>query len=181
MDRFDPSTGIFTHFSNKPEDSSSLSNNIVTTIIEDKEGTLWVGTHGGLNRLNQKTGEFARFQKNENDLNSLSNNQVRALYEDRQGSIWIGCGSPFGNETPPGEGKLNRLDKKTGKFIRYMHDPHNPHSLIDNKVRAIYEDSRGTFWVGTFGDGLHKMDREKGTFTRYLYDSSHPEKLTLTF
>jgi len=70
------------------------------------------------------------------------------------------------------------LNKETGKFIRYMHDEKDPHSLIDNRVRAIFEDSRGNFWVGTAGDGLHTMDRSKGIFERHPYDSTHPDKLS---
>jgi ligand-binding sensor domain-containing protein/signal transduction histidine kinase len=178
LDMFNPSTGIVTHYRNDPDDPSSISSNVVTVITEDKDGDLWVGTHGGLNRLNKKTGKFTRYLKNLNDSTSLSNDQVRAIYQDKQGTLWIGCGSPYNNETPPGEGGLNRMDRKTGKFIHYMHDPDNPHTLINNMVRALYEDSHGNFWVGTFGDGLHIMDREKGTFTRFTYDSLHPEKLS---
>lgn len=178
LDRFDPATGIFTHFHNNPGDQASLSNNIVTAIIEDNEGTLWVGSQNGLNRMDKKKGKFARYLNIANDSTSLSNDQVRALYLDRQGTIWVGCGSPFGNESPPGAGGLNRLDRKTGKFIRYMHDPKNPNSLFDNKVRAISEDSHGNFWIGTANGGLHIMDRQKGTFKRFLYDPLHHEKLS---
>ena len=59
-----------------------------------------------------------------------------------------------------------------------MHKPNDISSLIDNHVTAIFEDSRGTFWVGTAGDGLHTMNRANGTFERHLYDPSHPEKLS---
>ncbi|MEP6595867.1 MAG: two-component regulator propeller domain-containing protein, partial [Ginsengibacter sp.] len=179
LDRLDPASDVFTHFRNKPDDSTSLSNNTCTVIVEDHEGVIWVGTHGGLNRLDQQSGKFTRYQHKPNDPTSLSNNQVRALYEDRQGVLWVGTGSPFpADSTPPGQGGLNKLDKGRGTFTRYMHDPKNPHSLIDNKVRAICEDSRGNFWIGTYGDGLHTMDRAKGTFTRYHYDPAHPEKLS---
>ncbi|HEU4860548.1 MAG TPA: two-component regulator propeller domain-containing protein [Chitinophagaceae bacterium] len=57
-----------------------------------------------------------------------------------------------------------------------MHDPKNPLSLINNKVRSIFEDSKGNFWVGTAGDGLHTMDRVRGIFQRHRYDPAHPEK-----
>src|ERR1051325_3065765 len=33
MDRFDPKTGIFTHYRNDPADSSTLSNDLVTVIL----------------------------------------------------------------------------------------------------------------------------------------------------
>jgi ligand-binding sensor domain-containing protein len=104
---------------------------------------------------------------------------VRAIYEDHDGTLWIGTGSPFANDdSGPDEGGLNRLDKGTGKFTRYLHDPKNPNTLIDNRVGAIFEDSRGTFWVGTAGNGLHTMDRRTGRFERHLYDPSHPGKLS---
>jgi ligand-binding sensor domain-containing protein len=92
----------------------------------------------------------------------------------------VGTGSAFYGENPgyEGNGGLNKLNKETGKFIRYMHDEKDTHSLIDNRIRAIFEDSRGNFWVGTAGDGLHTMDRSKGTFERHLYDSTHPYKLS---
>lgn len=178
LDRYDPVTGIFTHYPHDPKNPSSISNNIVTCILEDKQGTIWVGTHGGLNKLDQKTGKFARYQKKPNDETSLSNDQVRVLYQDRSGTIWVGCGSPYGNETPPGEGGLNKLNVDRGTFTRYQHKADEATTLNDNKVRAILEDSRGNFWVGTFGDGLHLMDRQNGKFTRLLSDPAHPEKLS---
>ena len=78
----------------------------------------------------------------------------------------------------PEDGGLNRLNKTTGKFTRYMHDPANPESISNNKVRAIFEDSKENFWIGTGGDGLHTLDRNTGIFTHYYYDKSHPEKLS---
>ncbi len=178
LDRLDPETGTFTHYTHRPRDTTSLSHNFVAAILEDGQGILWVGTHGGLNRLDRKTGTFTRYLYNPRDSATLSNDQVRSLYEDRRGTLWIGTGSPFIGESPEGAGGLNRLDRKTGRFTRYLHNSQDPHSLVNNQVRAILEDSRGTFWVGTGGDGLHTMDRQRGTFRRYPYDPAHPERLS---
>lgn len=76
------------------------------------------------------------------------------------------------------KGGLNRFDRMRGKFIRYMHDPKDLLSLIDNRIGAIFEDSKGIFWVSTAKDGLHTMDRAKGKFERHLYDPAHPERLS---
>ncbi len=178
LDRFDPSTGVFRHFFNVAGDSLSLSNNIVTSIAEDNNGVLWVGTHGGLNRMDGSKGNFSHYKHRADDSSSLSNDQVRVVYKDKKGAIWVGCGSPFGNETPQGEGGLNRLDTNTGTFTRFLHSDNNPHTLSDNKVRAICEDSHGNFWIGTAGDGLQVMDRQTGIVTRFPYDPKHPEKLS---
>jgi hypothetical protein len=59
-----------------------------------------------------------------------------------------------------------------------LHDPSNPNSIAHNKVRAILEDSKGIFWIGTAGDGLQTLDRKTGIFTHYYYDSTHPQNLS---
>ena len=175
LDKFDPVNGTFTHFRNKPNDTTSLSNDFVTSILFDHLGNIWVGTYGGLDLLDQKTSTFKHYNHDSGDPTSLSNNTVRALYEDKAGEIWVGTGFPWDSDN---EGGLNRFNRSTGKFTRYMSDSKNPNSLIDNKVRAIFEDSRGTFWVGTRGDGLHTLDRKTGLFTRLTYNASKPEQLS---
>jgi ligand-binding sensor domain-containing protein/class 3 adenylate cyclase len=176
IERFDPATGIFTHFRNDSNEAASLSSDWVPAVFVDHEGTLWAGTGNGLDRFDAQTGKFIHFRNQPNDPESISCNDVRAIYEDKQGTLWIGTGNVY--EGKEDEGGLNRMNKKTGKFTRYLHDPKNPYSLINNKVRAIFEDSKGNFWVGTSGDGLHTMDRTSGKFQRHLYDPAHPEKLS---
>ena len=178
LERYDPVTGIFTHYHHDDKDNFSLGNDSIVAIKQSRDGTLWIGTNGGLDRYDAKTNKFYHYRHNANDPTSISNNQVRTIYEDKEGTIWIGTGNPFVNENVRLEGGLNKLDVKTNNFTRYMHKDNDPTSLIDDRIRAIYEDSYGNFWVGSAGDGLHKMDRTKGTFERMLYDPSHPEKLS---
>jgi len=176
LDRLDPATGIFTHFRHNNNDPGSLANDTVLSIMQDHEGTLWIGTLGGLDRFDNKTNKFFHYKNNANDPSSISCNVVITIYEDKEGTIWVGTGTAFqGSDSCGG---LNKLNKKTGKFTRYLHNDKDAHSLIDNRVSEIFEDSRGNFWVGTAGDGLHIMDRSKGTFERHLYDPSHPDKLS---
>lgn len=172
IDKFDPYTGKFIHFRYPPTKARRKE---IYNILIDHLGTVWLGTDAGLDRLDQKTGKFIHYEHKDNDPSSLSYNIVRSLYEDHQGVLWIGTGFPF---LPLKGGGLNRFDRKTGTFTRYMHEPNNPHSLINDKIRAIFEDSKGIFWVGTQGDGLHIMDRKNGCFTRLTYDPNHPEKLS---
>jgi ligand-binding sensor domain-containing protein len=173
LDQFNPATGVFKHYRHVPND---LSIGIVTVILRDHQGILWVGTHNGLDRLYEKTGKFVHYRNEPGNPRSLSSNNVRAIYEDRRGVLWIGTGLYW--EDKNNDGGLNRFDRNTGTFTRYLNDPKDPHSLINNKVRAIFEDSRGTFWVGTAGDGLHTMDRSKGSFERHLYNPSKPDELS---
>lgn len=178
LDRFDPLSEIFTHFKHDPNDPESLSNDTVTAILRDQQGTLWVGTHGGLDQFDPKTNKFIHFRNIANEPTSISNNQVREIVEDKQGILWVGTGSPFpGDGGSPEDGGLNRFNKETGTFTRYLHDLNDHKSLISNKVTAIFEDKQGDVWIGTTKNGLHKMNRQEGTFERFVYDPAFPEKL----
>jgi signal transduction histidine kinase/ligand-binding sensor domain-containing protein/DNA-binding response OmpR family regulator len=176
LDQFNPATGLFTHYRNDARNPKSLSNNNVSVILRDRRGRLWVGTENGLNQLDEKTGTFIRYSHDPDKPGSISNNVVRALYEDRNGILWIGTGAPF-NRIDPGLGGLNRMEPD-GTFTSFLSNPTDEHTLINNKIRSIFEDSRGVFWVGTSGDGLHTLDRNTGRFVRHRYDPAHPEKLS---
>lgn len=182
LNRFNPETETFTRFRNDPDNSTSISQDSVTVIMEDHLGHLWVGTMGGLNRMDRETGSFTHYTYDSVDSSSLSNNQVRAIYEDNQGALWIGTNSPFGSERDnPGPGGLNQFNRETETFTRYLHNPYDQNSLVSNHVMSIFEDSGGTFWVGTWENGLHTMDRELGTFTRHPYDPNAPDILSPPF
>jgi signal transduction histidine kinase/ligand-binding sensor domain-containing protein len=175
LDKFDPVGNKFTHYRYKKNHPDSLSSDSVTALLLDHLGNIWVGSYGGVSVLNPRTGKFTNYQHTPGNNTTISSNIVRALYQDKAGTVWVGTGFPFINTD---EGGLNRFNPNSNTFTRYLHDPDNPKSLSDNRVRAIFEDSRGTFWIGTAGDGLHTMDRKTGLITRHSYDPSNPGKLS---
>ncbi len=177
LDRLDPETGIFTHFRHDENVPSSLGCDSVTAILIDKHGILWIGTDEGLDKFDPKKNKFIHYRYNADDSTSISNNAVQVIYEDRKGTLWIGTGIP-GAGSKPEEGGLNSMNKRTGKFIRYLNIAGNIHSLANNKVKAIFEDNQGVLWIGTAGNLLHKMDRRQGEFERIVPDPLHPEKLS---
>ena len=176
LDCLDPETGTVTHHLLANRKSFNWEENFITVLLEDHLGNLWIGTNAGLFRRDVNDGKFTHYKPNAADPTSLSNGQVQTIYEDRQGTLWIGTG--YGGSTTPREGGLNKMDQQTGHFTHYFNDPTDSHSLADSRVQSIFEDSRGTFWVGTAGDGLHSMDRKTGKFTRYPYNPDHPERLS---
>jgi signal transduction histidine kinase/ligand-binding sensor domain-containing protein len=180
LDRFDPVANTFEHFRHDAHNPSSIPSDTILVIISDHQGHLLLGTEMGLGIFSPKSGTCVGYSHHPNDPKSLSDNHIRNIYQDHAGTIWIGCGSPF-NEVEherPTDGGLNRFNREAGNFTWYKHDPSDSSSLASNKVKALFEDSKGNFWVGTSGNGLHIMNRSKGTFTHYYYDPAHPENLS---
>lgn len=177
MDSFDPSSNTFKHYRHDEVDQRSIASDNVNCIFKDSRGRIWVGTDEGLDQLNEATGEFTHFRHDPDNPRAISHNFISTVYEDRQRTIWVATAGYPWIVPDTNEGGLNRL-QEDGTFTRFKHDPNDENSLISNHVLTLFEDSRGVFWVGTDGNGLHTMDRKTGKFQRYLYDPAHPQKLS---
>ncbi len=148
LDRFDPETKKFTHFRHDANDPASLSSDTIFAITSDRSGTIWIGTTRTLDNFDPATGKFTHYIIEElfNNVNTSSEFiSINTILEDRKGDIWTGWGDPFTGKKD-GIGGLARLDKTTGKFTLYKHDPSNPNSISDNNVFNIYEDSNNNLW-----------------------------------
>lgn len=150
LNRFDPSTGRFTHY----------LVGAVYALLEDRRGNIWIGSSGlGKMRPDADLVAFNWYRRDPANPNSLSDNWVWALRESADGLLWIGTN----------DGGLNCFDPRTERFVHYLHDPRDSTSLSNNTIRAIYEDPRQAghiLWIGT-ENGLNKFDRETGKFIRY--------------
>jgi signal transduction histidine kinase/ligand-binding sensor domain-containing protein len=157
----------FRIFEHDPADPTSISDNTIRTIYEDRRGGLWFGTNtGGLNRLDRATWQFEHFRHESADPRSLSHDSIYAILEDSAGDLWIG--------TQVG---LNRFDHETGTFERFMADPGDPGSISSDYVFTLYRDRGGRLWVGTIDGGLNLWHADSGTFTAFRHDSDDQRTL----
>lgn len=171
--RFDHENNIFTNYQHDPQNPNSISSNNVLVIYEDRDSYIWVGTgDGGLNRFDPESEIFSRYVHNPDDSKSISGNTVMTIFEDRKGMLWIGTVGGGLNKYFP----LNK-DKTRGTFIHYKHEPENPKSLCNNSIMAIYEDSKGIFWVGT-RKGIAIFDKKNEEFHNYKNDPNDPNSLS---
>jgi ligand-binding sensor domain-containing protein len=132
-----------------------LSQSIVTHILQDKTGFMWIATEDGLNKFDGY--EFKVYRSNPQNPNSLSYNQITFLYEDKEGIIWLGTFY----------GGLDRFDPVKNEFIYHRYDINNANTLSNNNVNAIFEDYEGCLWIGTDA-GLNRYDRNKNEFVRFF-------------
>jgi signal transduction histidine kinase/ligand-binding sensor domain-containing protein/DNA-binding response OmpR family regulator len=123
-------------FQQDPGNPNSLQSDQVTSLLEDREGNLWVGTvNAGFHRFDRATERFVNFRFQPDNDNSLSDNDVWGLFEDSKGYIWIG--------TKKG---LNRFDPKTNAFLRIFAPADGPPS---DYIYSICETPDGSIWSAT--------------------------------
>ena len=147
---------------NNPKVSSSLTNNDVLSIYEDRNEKIWIGTNGGgLEEYNPNSNQFIHHRYRDKDKTSISSNTVRCIFEDKDGILWIGT-----------DNGLNAYDKKTNSFTRYYSKQNCSSCIAGNQIYCITQTIDGTIWIGTLDGGLSSFNKK----TRYFTNFSIPEK-----
>lgn len=137
--------------------NSSLSNDIVLSMIERK-GQIWLGTDGGgINILTPESQQFSSLKhipgKN---YSSLPNNSIISLYNDQDNNIWIGS-------------IYSGLISIREVYMQVYTDalPDNKQGLSNNIVLSLCQQESGCVWVGTNGGGINYFNPLTGEFTYY--------------
>jgi len=138
-----------------------LSQSIVTSIVQDKNGFLWFGTEDGLNCYDGY--QFKVYKNDPDDSLSLSDNGIMCLYKDRKKNIWIGTDKRG----------LNKYDYKTGKFLHVKFDK----DFSGSKVNSVCQDMQENFWIGT-DRGLFQCSPEMKLIKKYLHNPIDANSLT---
>lgn len=104
----------------------------VQAVYADRQGTLWIGTNGGLVRY--AGGKLERMPVTD----PLASASVLAILEDREGDLWVGT-------------ETNGLQILRDQRFHTLstHD-----GLASDDTTAVVQDGGGTLWVGTSGSGL---------------------------
>ena len=114
----------------------SLLNANITSMLEGKDGSIWMATFGGgLCRYDGQS--YTNFTRE----SGLTSNFLTALITDRKGNIWTGTrGNGF-----------NCFDGTS--FFSYTVENGLPSDIIT----CLEEDEEGNIWIGTKGAGLSKL------------------------
>ena len=125
-----------------------LPHQIITAMVEDGDGFLWIGTQGGLARWDGYRAKV--YAPKAGDPHSLPDNWVSSLHIDHQGQMWVGTA---------GAG-LARYDRLQDRFLPV---PAGLNGISHVAVNALANDGANGLWVATEG-GLDRLELADGNF-----------------
>lgn len=138
---------------------------IVRCITPGPQGSLWVGTLGGVTVVAGGGAKYKHLTHKAEDPYSLSGNAVYGIFMDNRGSMWVA--SYFGG--------VNLREAYATPF-RILKDGKG---LLSNKViSAMVAREKGKIWIGTDGGGVNLWDRATGEVTQYKHDANRPGSLS---
>jgi ligand-binding sensor domain-containing protein/signal transduction histidine kinase/DNA-binding response OmpR family regulator len=150
--RYNTIAKTFQVIGNDPASANFLTNNIVRTILVDKN-KLWIGTQNGLNCISLKD-----FQQNKYviehyffDASALSGDDILTLFKDSQNKIWVGTKAK-GLHYFDGK-KFNKINLKVG-------------NTIITSIHSILEDAEKKLWIST-NQGIIKYSTTQKTIVLY--------------
>ena len=121
-----------------------LSNSMVSSILRDSRGYVWLGTGYGLNRYDgYRIRTYFSYDK---DTTSLRNNRVDEIQEGYGGRLWLKQGMNYSVYDPMTE----KVDRTPSRWL-------NQQGIVGS-IESIHLDSKKNYWVKTYEDGFYYYD-----------------------
>jgi signal transduction histidine kinase/streptogramin lyase len=167
LNRFDGATMVV--YKNIPSQPTSLPENHVRTLFEDRNKNLFVGTWDGLSMYNRDLDQFVNYRFEQTSALYGLDISVFKITEDAIGNLWLGTNNG-----------LVYFDRKNNKKTVYQNEPNNRQSISNNTMDCVYIDKRDRLWVAT-RKGLNLFIPETGNFKRITRCKTDQENLTDVF
>ena len=156
----------------RPQGSGEV---IFNRMVAGPDQTLWLGSDRGLYRLDKATETFQLALP----YRGPDQAGIEPVLIDSEGRLWLKylrktLGKDYG-------ASLGWYDLDRRRLLRqWNHDPEDPHSLLSDRIREVYQDTQGRVWVASF-DGLCRFDPAKNGFVRYQADPQDSASLSSNF
>jgi len=120
----------------------NLQNQVITDVIRDHAGLLWIATSGGLCRYDGNETIFF----NNKSKPAISNSKITTLFPDRQSNLWIG--------TENGLMRFNLRSWKTSVVKNPLSDEGYVHKP---DIECVGQARNGNIYAGSFDGKLYRV------------------------
>lgn len=158
LDKLEPATKRFTHFTSGEKKDAGISNNKVYSVSIDEDDNLWLVTASpGIDYFNTKRGKLIRhfdFGSSDNPFDDYWQNHLYGICSGKNGNMWIGSKNHG----------LYCYNTRTGKIMNFQHKKDDPYSISDNGVYQTLEDHLGNLWLATDAGTIDFYEKSTGKF-----------------
>jgi signal transduction histidine kinase/ligand-binding sensor domain-containing protein len=152
------------HYRHEPDNPASLLDNRIFSLLRDAQGTLWVGSAGGLQRYQAagpgRAAGFVALASDPANPTSLAGQEVRALFQAQDGKLWIGTrkhGAAWLN--------LREATPPVHWLARTLQAGERPaHAWVHNIIEA----QDGQIWLASDGGGIDIVAAQDGTMLQHV-------------
>ena len=150
---YHPENDSLSHLTSVDFGGANKRSNYILTLYQDNKypEVIWIGTYGGLIKINIRDKKYKIYNHNLNDSKSLSNDYVFSIYRDSKNILWIGTANG-----------LNKFDDNSNSFVHYFEKDGLPNSVIS----SILEDQSGNLWLST-NYGISEFNPAKVEFRNF--------------
>lgn len=138
----------FTHFST----ADGLAANMVTSIVQDAEGYIWISTINGLQRYDGNS--FFTIRSQANNPWSLPSDNIPVLYADRKKTLWLS----------DDHNRIGTFDPRTLRFKAVEVDYHRRQNSFLQKY--FFETPEGDLMLQEIFIGLYRFDPKANKFVK---------------
>lgn len=157
LSRWLPGTTALEHFSHNPAIASSLSSGSVLSLMQDRNGSLWVGTAGGgADQTDLRGKRFSSYLDVSSETKRIGSSLAMAVVPDGEDAIWLGS---YG-------GGLSHLNLRTGATERIP-----PKEVPLMGIKTLLRDPQGLLWAGGDGGLLRFDPKAKSSTVMALHES----------
>ncbi|WP_421826863.1 hybrid sensor histidine kinase/response regulator transcription factor [Larkinella sp.] len=148
-------------------DRQGLPQAFVPSIVQDRQGFIWMATRDGLARYDGN--QFKVFQPDPNGRPSLSTAEVAQIQVDWHGKLWIS------NEM----NDLDIFDPVTEQFTNLSKQPYfQPLKSKEVLLARYYVDRHDQLWRSSMNNGLICLDLRTRQIRRFQHDPQQPQSLS---
>lgn len=135
--------------------SYNLSSGKVHTILEDRDGNLWLGVfQKGILFLPKIESKFDTWNLVKKDSHNIISSCVMCMRRTTDGKIWVAVDSE-------GLFELNDSGEIKRHFARIKGDSNS----VPSTIMCMFEDSNKNLWLGSYTHGLAQFDKNSGKCT----------------
>jgi len=115
LSRYNRMSDNFSHFVQDPDNKFSIGPGMVESVIQDKDGLIWIRSAGdgpGLSVYDRSKSSFKHLYHNAEDPESINSNDIDVIFLDDSGFLWIAFAKLGVERFEPEEGNLTKVTSR---------------------------------------------------------------------